>query len=98
MKRLLALCAMSLLGQEVIFKSETRLVIVDLTIKDKSGKPITTLKQGDIEILEDGVRQEVRVFQLQNLSVDPLAPVSFAARETSTVARRRPPSSFWKGR
>jgi VWFA-related protein len=91
MKRLLALCAMSLLGQEVIFKSETRLVIVDLTIKDKSGKPITTLKQGDIEILEDGVRQEIRVFQLQNLSVDPLAPVSFAASETSTVEEKGAP-------
>ena len=92
MKRLLALCAVSLLGQEVIFKSETRLVIVDLTIKDKSGKPITTLKQGDIEILEDGVRQEVRVFQLQNLSVDPLAPVSFAANETSTVEEKGAPA------
>jgi VWFA-related protein len=92
MKRLLPLLAMSLLGQDVIFKSETRLVIVDLSIKDKSGRPITTLKQGDIEVLEDGVRQEVKVFQLQSLSSDPLAPVSFAANETKTIEEKAAPA------
>ena len=92
MKRLLALFAMSLFGQDVIFKDSVRLVIVDLAIKDKSGKPITNLQQGDIEVLEDGVRQQIKVFKLQDLSADPLAPVSFSANsETKTVEEKGAP-------
>jgi VWFA-related protein len=93
MKRLLALLAMSLFGQDVVFKSETRLIIVDLSIKDKSGKPITSLKAGDIEIFEDGVKQQVRVFELQKLSADPLAPVSFAANESKTIEEKAAPAA-----
>jgi hypothetical protein len=79
MKRLLLLFTISVFGQVANFSSETRLVIVDLTVKDKSGKAITTLKASDIEIYEDGVKQKVTVFEPQKLSTDPLAPVSLAA-------------------
>ena len=74
MNQLLALCAVTLFAQDATFKSETKLVIVDLTVKDKSGRPITNLTKDDVEILEDGVRQEIRVFELQKLSGDPLTP------------------------
>jgi VWFA-related protein len=75
--RLLVLAAVTLFAQDATFKSDTKLVIVDLTVRDKSGRPITNLTKDDVEILEDGVRQEIRVFELQKLGGEPLAPISF---------------------
>ena len=57
MKPLIFLAALTLLAQDATFKSETKLVVVNLTARDKSGSPITNLKKEDVEILEDGVRQ-----------------------------------------
>ena len=62
MKSLLLLVAASLFtqrefAQEVTFKTETKLVIVNVSVKGKDGKPLTTLKKEDIEIYEDGVKQ-----------------------------------------
>jgi VWFA-related protein len=78
------------------FSTGTRLVIVDLSARDKSGAPITTLKKEDVEVLEDGVKQELRVFELQKLDGEPLTPLSFAeAKKPSTVeekAAAKPPS------
>ena len=56
MKPILLLMAASLFAQEVTFKTETKLVVVNVTVKDKQGKPITSLKKDDIEIYEDGVK------------------------------------------
>src|SRR5271169_5994258 len=58
------LVAFTLFAQQPTFRSETKLVIVNLSAKDKSGRPITNLKKEDIEILEDGVRQDISVFEL----------------------------------
>ncbi len=91
MKRLLPLLAMSLFAQEFVIKTETRLIIVDLSIKDKSGRPVTTLKASDLDIYEDGVKQTLKVFEPQKLSVDPLAPVSFAANESKTLEEKAAP-------
>lgn len=88
MKKLIALTALSLFAQEATFKSETKLVIVDLTVRDKSGRPITTLKKGDLELFEDGVRQDIRVFELQKLTGQPLTPVSFASTAPRTIEEK----------
>jgi hypothetical protein len=34
-------------------------VVVDAVVRDKSGKPITDLRAGDFELLEDGVAQTI---------------------------------------
>ena len=86
MRAPLILVALLLQAQDVTFKSNTRLVIVDLTAKDKQGRAITTLKKEDIQIFEDGVRQDVAVFELQKLDSQPLAPTSFATRTEETKA------------
>ncbi len=49
------------------FEANTELVVEDLIIKDKSGKPITNLKPGDFVITEDGKPQEVRFAEFQQL-------------------------------
>jgi VWFA-related protein len=70
---LASVVVMSLSAQ---FTAETRLVIVNLSAKDKSGKPILTLKKDDVEVFEDGVRQEIKVFELQKLDGEALPPIS----------------------
>jgi VWFA-related protein len=77
-----------LFAQEATFRSETKLVIVDLSARDKSGRPILNLKKDDVEIFEDGVRQNIAIFELQKLSGEPLAPVSFASRQPVTVEEK----------
>ena len=46
---LASVVVMSLSAQ---FSAETRLVIVNLSAKDKSGRPIMTLKKEDVEVFE----------------------------------------------
>ena len=96
MKRLLPLIAITLFAQQPTFRTETNLVIVNLSAKDKSGRPITNLKKEDVEILEDGVRQEISVFELQKLSGEPLAPVSFGTARTPTLEERNAAASAGK--
>src|SRR6266404_5979837 len=88
MKRLILLTAVTLFAQEATFKSETKLVIVDLTVRDKSGRPITNLTKDKIELYEDGVRQEVRVFELQKLNGELLTPMSFASTTPRTIEEK----------
>jgi len=41
-------------------------VIVDVTVKDKSGKAIDSLTENDFTVLEDGKPQKIAVFEVQN--------------------------------
>jgi len=90
MKPILLLVAASLFAQEVTFKTETKLVIVNVTVKDKQGKPITSLKKEDIEIYEDGVKQNLAVFELEQLSNDLLTPVARTGAAPATLEERVP--------
>ncbi len=38
-------------------------VLLDIVVRDKHGKPVKNLKAGDVQIFEDGVRQDVRSFR-----------------------------------
>jgi len=90
MKPILLLMAASLFAQEVTFKTETKLVVVNVTVKDKQGKPITSLKKDDIEIYEDGVKQNLAVFELEQLSNDLLTPVARTGAAPATLEERVP--------
>lgn len=88
MKRILYFFAVSiLLAQDARFTVDTKLVVVNVSAKDKSGRPITTLKKEDFQLLEDGVAQKIAVFELQQLSGEPLAPMSFAQRPQTIEER-----------
>lgn len=86
--RVFWLCLVSALllsGQEpdgsVKFSVSTNLVIVNVGVRDNDGRPVADLKAEDFEIVEDGERQEVSVFEFQQL--EPAAetdPPAFAQR------------------
>ena len=54
--------------------TEVNLKIVNITVKDKSGKVIPNLKPSDFTVLEDGKPQEVKVFEFQKLDSDQPLP------------------------
>ena len=64
-------------------------MVINVTVKDKAGRPITDLKKEDFQLLEDGVPQKITVFDRQDLSSEPLAPMSFAQRP-QTIEERAP--------
>ena len=65
-------------------KVTSRLVDVGLVAYDKKGHPVTDLKAGDLEIYDNGRKQEIRSF---GLAANPL-PV--AANSTSSTAGATP--------
>src|SRR5689334_16328687 len=75
-------------AQEVTFKTEAKLVIVNVSVKGKDGKPLTSLKKEDIEIYEDGVKQNLAVFELETLSNDVLAPIAAPTSTPVTLVER----------
>jgi VWFA-related protein len=56
------------------FTANSNLVIVDVTVKDKSGHAIENLGKDDFVVLEDGKPQKVTVFEQQKLTLDPEPP------------------------
>ncbi len=67
------------------FEATSQLVIVNVTAKDRDGRPIENLKASDFTVTEDGKPQQIKVFEYQRLEEAPLGP---AQRVLST----RPPA------
>lgn len=57
------------------FKTSSNLVILNVTVKDKSGKLLDKLKKDDFVVLEDGKPQTISVFDLEKLGNDLLPPI-----------------------
>ncbi|HEY0876201.1 MAG TPA: VWA domain-containing protein [Vicinamibacterales bacterium] len=50
--------------QAPIFRTGAEIVRVDVTVLDRSGKPVLDLKADDFAVFEDGVPQKIQSFQL----------------------------------
>src|ERR1700736_1751252 len=89
LKHVLLLPCLVLLAQDTAtFKTNTNLVIVNLIVRDKSGKLVDNLKKEDFAIYEDKKPQTISVFELEHLKSEPLAPAPDAQQLKS-----RPPES-----
>jgi len=53
--------------QAFVLRAQTNEVLVDVRVYDKSGKPVTDLKQSDFRVTEDGVQQTISDFSLEDV-------------------------------
>jgi VWFA-related protein len=60
--------------EQPTFKSETRLVLQQVTVKDKSGKPIQGLTAKDFTVTENGIPQTIAFLEFQKLEEIQPAP------------------------
>lgn len=52
-----------LLPQETVIRVDVRLVRILATVKNPAGEAVGTLEKGDFEVLDNGVRQELAIFE-----------------------------------
>src|SRR5271170_8220162 len=66
------------------FKTNTNLVIINVAVKDKSGKAIEDLKKDQFTLLEDGKPQQISVFEVQHLNGETLPALEAPAPTLKT--------------
>ena len=66
---ILSLTAGSQENVGTVFHSDTRVVVCNTTVIDRSGHLVTGLAQSAFSVFEDGVRQQIRVFRREDLPV-----------------------------
>src|SRR5579883_1601182 len=75
------------------FGATTQLVVEDVILKSKDGKPVEGLKASDFTITEDGKPQKISVFEYQTLQEEPEPAPALPARpavDTATAATPAP--------
>lgn len=72
---------------QATFQTTTQLVVETVTVKDQAGRPVTGLTAKDFVLTEDGVAQEIRVFEFQKLDEAQPAEAFPAARRVAPLAR-----------
>jgi VWFA-related protein len=68
----------------ITFKAETRLVDVGLVADDHRGKPVTDLKEGEIEIFDNGRKQQLRVFSHETAAMGAAVTTAAETAQAST--------------
>ncbi len=56
-------------SEDTVFSSDTRLVPLNVTVTDKSGRLVTNLPQSAFQVYEDGVLQQIKVFKREDVPV-----------------------------
>src|SRR5579862_4455094 len=72
------------------FEANSQLVVVNVSVKDKSGALLNGLKAADFTVAEDGKPQEIKVFEFQRLNNTALPPPDPIAASEANAA---PPAS-----
>ncbi|MFB3827506.1 MAG: VWA domain-containing protein [Bryobacteraceae bacterium] len=55
--------------QGAVFRADTRLVVLPVTVVDKSGHLVTNLTQNAFQVFENGVQQQIKVFKREDVPV-----------------------------
>src|ERR1700680_752530 len=78
------------------FQTQTNLVVVNVAVRDKSGKLIENLKKEDFALFEDERPQNISVFEVEHLNSNALPPVTQQPQiinAPSNAPRRTAPAS-----
>jgi hypothetical protein len=75
---LAAAAVLSVQEQRPVFRTDTALVPITVTVTDQQGRPVTGLKQTDFKIFEDGQPRDVVTFFPQQLSPGPVTEPEMA--------------------
>ena len=67
---------------------------VDVRVIDRDGKPVTDLKKEDFTVLENGIRQDVRFFDMHTLTPEAPRPGPLNLRKVITPDSITPDSPF----
>jgi len=92
---LVVLCAASPSQQQsdYVFRTGSELVLVNVTVRDKSGKFVQGLKPENFTILEDNKPQKVVSFDVENVDAVPAADVAQVQALPETAPGPNPPVS-----
>src|SRR5579884_3429960 len=88
---LLFLIALAALSQ-IRFETTTDLVVVDVNVRDREGRPVEGLKKEDFTIFEDGKPQKIAVFEFQRLTLEPLERAGGTPSPARPLAQPAPPA------
>src|ERR1019366_8208304 len=91
---LVLLCA-ALPSQEqtgYVFHAESDLVLVNVTVRDKSGKIVPGLKSQDFTILEDNKPEKIVSFDVENVDAVPAIDVAQAKPLPETASGQASPA------
>jgi Ca-activated chloride channel homolog len=55
--------------QGAVFRADTRLVVLPVTVVDRSGHLVTNLTQSAFQVFENGIQQEIRLFRQEDVPV-----------------------------
>ena len=80
---------------DYVFRSTTELVLVNVTVRDKDGNFIRTLKPEDFTVLEDNKPQKVVSFDLENTDAVPttdVAQVKLLQNAPTTASKTQAPA------
>ena len=83
---LAVLVAQPLFPQRATFSMTTSVVVVNVTVLDRNGKPVENLTKDDFELFEDGKLQKLQAVDLQRLTNRALPPLTAGTAEPA-----RPP-------
>jgi VWFA-related protein len=75
------------------FATTTQLVVEDVLIKGKDGKPILGLKPSDFTITEDGKPQKISVFEFQTLEEEQAGAVAGSPKPSVDTSAKPPAQS-----
>ena len=78
-----------------VFRSGVNLVLVDVVVRDRSGAFVKDLTAEDFELFEDGVRQQIVTFAVEEIAqkAAPLETASTLTTATIDTGRTTPPAA-----
>ncbi len=78
---IVALLMQPAFGQRATFSTSTNVVVVNVTVLDRTGKPVPNLSAKDFQVYEDGKLQKLQAVDYQRLDEAKLPPVQQASAE-----------------